>query len=392
MQGRTRLSSALVIVQLAFAVLLLTSAGLAYRSISLVSTRDLGFTSEHLLLATISTTGASATSEASLALLERVRDRLRVAPGIEAVSYARFVPTMPGALWPDEPIALAGVNPPVRAWVNNVGPDYLRTLGLSPIAGRELSASDPAAGATAMINRDLAETLWPGLPAIGRTLLMGTERLPVEVVAVTPNALFSGYATQTHPAFVLVAQRQRRAAPGITSFYIRHTGTLEAAAGEIRRALRDVDARVPIVYMRTLDTELDAATWPVRFIYVLLTLFAAASLLIATAGQSAVIAFDVRRRTRDFGLRMALGASSRQIVGSVLRQGLVWSAMGLTLGFALSTGVGQALRSVLFGVTPTDTRTLLGVLAVLLAASMLACLVPALRAARIDPMEALRHD
>jgi len=391
--GRSTLSTVLVIVQLAFAVLLLTSAGLAYRSIDLISTRNLGFPRENLLLATISTTGAATGTEASLGMIERVRERMSGAHGVRAVSYARFVPTMPGSLWPDQPIRVPGMNVPVRAWLNYVGPDYLQVLALSPAAGREFSGTDSAAQPVAMINRDLADALWPGEPAIGRTLLLGAEQRPLEVVAVAPNALYSGYGTQARPNFILLPERQRRGAvPGLISLYIRHTGSLDAAAAEIRRALRDVDTRIPIVYMRTLDTELDAATWPVRFIYILLTLFAGGSLLIATAGQYAVIAFDVRRRTRDFGVRMALGASSNQIISSVLRQGLVWSVSGLASGFVLSAAIGQALRGVLFGITPTDPGTYIGVLTVLFAASLLACLIPARRAARISPMQALRHD
>src|SRR5262249_30263111 len=157
--------------------------------------------------------------------------------------------------------------------------------------------------------------------ALGRTFLMGADRRPVQVTAVAPNALYSGYGTQTHPNFVLLPARQPRG-DSLVSLYVRHTGSLDDAAAGIRRALRDVDARGPIVYLRSLETERSAATWPVRFIYILLTLFAAASLLVATAGQYAVVAFDVRRRTRDFGVRMALGASAGQITSSVLRQGL----------------------------------------------------------------------
>jgi predicted permease len=389
-QGRTKLSSALVIVQLAFAVLLLTCAGLAYRSISLISTRDLGFSSDNLMLVTVSTTGASSTGEASAALLERVRERLRTAPRLRAVSYGRYVPTMPGALWPDPTIAVPG-GQPARAWMNAVGPEYLRTLGLSPLAGREFSESERG-GEGAMINRELANTLWPGESAVGRTLLMGPERRPLEVIGVVPDALFSGYGTQMRPSFIFLSARRGRTQAGPTTFYVRYSGTLESAVAEVRRALRDVDTRIPIVYNRTLHTELDAATWPVRFIYVLLTLFAGVSLMVATIGQYAVITFDVRRRTRDFGVRMALGASRGRIVTSVVRQGLVWSAVGLTVGSGLSLAAGRALRSVLFGITPTDGRTWLSVLTVLLATSLLACYLPARRAAQVDPMTALREE
>src|SRR5262249_20495665 len=156
--------------------LLLTSAGLAYRSISLIGTRDLGFVKDRLLLATITTTGAATTHDGSVALIERIRERVRAAPGVRSASYARFLPTMPGTLWPDGGTGAPGGSDSARAWINDVGPDYLRALGITPLAGREIPGDDRGAPETAMINRDLADTLWPGQSAVGRTLLVGADR------------------------------------------------------------------------------------------------------------------------------------------------------------------------------------------------------------------------
>jgi hypothetical protein len=358
----------------------------------LISTRDLGFDQRGLLLATITTTGTSSNNDATLVLLSRIQDRLRAVPSIRAVSYARLVPTMPDKLWPDRLVTIQGSTASERAWVNNVGPEFLGVLGIRPIAGTELSRRSSRLETVAMINRDLADALWPRQSAIGRTLLLGNDRQSVTVAAVVPNALFSGYGNREHPAYVLLPYASSEASSGQVNLYIRYQGSLDLLASEVRRAVREVDERVPIVYLRLLETELSAATWPIRFINVLLTLFAGGALLIAAAGQYAVIAFDVRRRTRELGVRMALGATSRDIVGSVIRHGAMWSALGLTFGFMLSVLVGRALRSVLFGITPTDVPTFLGVLGVLLCASMFACYIPARRASRIDPMIALRQD
>ena len=392
-QGRSRLSSTLVIVQLALAVLLLTSAGLAYRSTSLISGRSVGFETENLVLTTVSTTGAAPNDDSNRALLEALRERLRSAPGVRSVSYARSVPSMPDRQWRQDPVRGNNAEASLRAWVTGVGPDYLRVLGLSPLAGREFTADDRVATrASAIVNQNLADALWPGEPALGRTLQLRAGHAEVEVVGVAPNALFSGYGNETKPNFVFLSQRQEPAPPGEMTFYVRYTGALDAIAPAIGRALKDVDARVPIVYLRTLDAELYANTWPVRFISLLLVLFAAGSLTIAAIGQYAVVAFDMKRRTRDFGIRIALGASSRQLLSAAIWDGLRWTAVGLLIGFALSLGAGRAFRSVLFGITPTDALTYVSVFVVLAIASLLACYLPARSVSQIDPIRALRQD
>ena len=148
--------------------------------------------------------------------------------------------------------------------------------------------------------------------------------------------------------------------------------------------------RTPVAYMRTWDTQLDSATWPIRVLTMLLMLFAGGSLFIAAIGQYAVVSFDMRRRVREVGLRMALGASSRQVLTRVIREGLTLTAIGLAVGFLLSLGAGAILGAALYGITATDPVTYAGVFALLSAASLLACYLPARQAARINPMTALR--
>jgi predicted permease len=389
-QGRTRLSSALVVLQLSFAVLLRTAAGLGYRSVSLLGGRELGFPPEGLLLATVNTAGSAANAGANQALLERVRARLRSIPGVEAVSYTTGVPSR---WWSQVSVRETSAQDPVFAERSAVGPDYLRALGLAPLAGREFGEDAPPDARTeAMINQNLAGVLWPGRQALGRTLLVGPDKREATVTAVVPNALFSGISRSMHPNFVLLAQRQQPAGPGEMTFYIRYAGALDTMAPGVGAALRSVDPRVAIVFLRTMTTELDSTTWPIRLISLLLVVFAGASFVVAAIGQYAVVAFDMRRRTRDFGIRIALGASSRQIVGAVLSEGFRWTAAGLVMGFALSLAAGQAARNLLFGVTPTDAWTYIGVFALLAAASLLACYLPARRAARTSPMTALRHE
>ena len=387
-QGRSRLASGLVVLQLAFAVLLLAGAGLAYRSLSLVNALDLGFNQTGLLLVTVNTEGVP--EGVRSALLERMRERLGTVFGVSSVSYAR---TPPKEFWSREPVSVAGARQPIAAERNAIGPDYLRVFGLAPRLGRELTVEDRTRTPTvAVINENLAKALWPGEMALGRTMFVGAERQPVDVVGVAPNAFFSGFRREERPYFVFLPMQRHPSGGFEMTFYIRYAAPLDAVGPSVGRALAEVDSRAPIVYMRTMETQLAGITSIVRVMTTMLALFAAVSLLIATLGQYAVLAFTMKRRTRDFGLRMALGASAKQIVGSVIAEGLRLTAAGLLIGSGLSLVSGRALGSLLFGVTATDPITYAGVVVVLACASLTACWIPARRASNVDPMRALREE
>jgi len=387
-QGRSRLASGLVVLQLAFAVLLLASAGLAYRSLSLVNALDLGFNQTGILLVTINSEGVPEGVRATL--IDRMRDRLASVFGVTGVSDARVPPK---EFWGTEPVRVAGAQQPITAERNIIGPEYLHVLGLTPKVGRELTTLDRTRTTTAVvINENLAQALWPGEMAVGRTVLVGGQGQPVEVVGVAPNAFFSGFRREERPYFIFLPRRSDERAGGEATFYIRYTGPLDTVGPAIGGALAEVDSRAPIVYMRTMETQLAEITSIARVMTTMLSLFAAASLLIAILGQYAVLAFIMKRRTRDFGVRMALGASAKQILRSVIHEGLRLTALGLVIGSTLSLVSGRALRSLLFGVTSTDPLTYGGVVAVLACASLIACWIPGWRASRVDPMEALREE
>jgi len=299
-------------------------------------------------------------------------------------------------------VRTSGSTSTARAGVNYVGPNYLKVFGLFPAAGRDVAANDRLrTNKIAVVNQNLAETLWPGRQAVGQTIVLPRIAQPFEVIGVAPNALFSGGQTDPHPNFIFLAEQQDelRATGGAgffdsgeTTFYIQYEGSLDATISTVRRAVREIDERIPIVYLRTLDEQLENATFGQRVLTRLLTLFSLLSLVIAAAGQYAVVAFGTRRRVREFGVRIALGASSTEILRSVLKEGFTLTAVGLLVGFGLSLSVGIALRRLLVGVTPTDLQTYLGVFALLTAASVLACYLPARRASRVNPLVTLRYE
>ena len=360
------------------------------RSLAVLDASELGFDRDKLLLVTINTKAAAPTREANAILLGSMLDRLRTVRGVTSVSYARR-PVQ--TFWSIEPVTANAGDRPLLAERNEVGPGYLRAMGLRPILGHDFDERDDTHGTIpAVINQHLAAALWPGQPAVGRVLRLRSYPQPIVIGGVAPDAYYSGYRRNADPNFILVSARHAPPQPDEVTLYVRYSGAMDDVVPAIGRTLRAVDDRAPIVYVRTMDKQLASLTWLIDALAVLLASFAVGSLLIATIGQYAAVAFTMRRRMRDFGVRIALGASSRDILTSVLREGLRLTAVGLAIGGALSLATAGSLRSMLFGVTPTDARTYVGVFALLATASLIACYVPARRASRIDPMQALRDE
>ena len=385
--GRSRLTHGLVVLQLAFSILLLTSAGLARRSLSLQDSLDAGFDTRSVLLATVNTAGEVARAEANHTLVESLKARLARLPGVAGVSY---VTGLRVSGWVDFPLRRDEADAPTLAANNVVGAGYFAAVGVKLLDGRDFTPT-PTAGRSAIVNRHLAELLWPGQRAVGRILREGAGA-PIEIVGVVDDAFFTGRATEGRPRFIFFSSAETPAPPGETTFVVRHTVAQDVIAPAIARALREADARVPIARLRSLEHEVASEVAPIWILTTLLTLFAGGSLVIAAIGQYAVVAFDGRRRTREFGLRIALGASSRQLITAVVSESFRLTAIGIVVGFALSAAAGTILARVLFGITPTDPPTYLGVFLLLAAASLVACYLPARRAARTDPLAALRTE
>ena len=401
-RGRSRLSNALVLVQLAFSVLLLTSAALAYRSLFLLETGDVGFDVEKIVVMTVRT-GRSGNitpnmdippeeRAAGFEMLERIRRRLRDVHDVEAVSYGRRAP---GPYFPVvTPIEREGSSEPVRALHRAVGPDYLSALGMAPLAGRDIAENDHR-GATrvGVINQNLASALFGDRSPLGQTIFVGRAREALEIVGVAPNASFDGPLHDPRPYFVFSAEQQ---AAGLASaephFFVRYRGSLETIAPTLTKAVAAVAPGLPVVSLRTMAFQIESVTEMERMLATLLAFFAGMSLVVAALGQYAVSMFNMRRRTRDFGVRMALGASATRIQRRVVGEALRLTLGGLVLGFAMSVAAALAGRSFLFGITPTDPLTYASVFAVLGLTSVIAAYVPAWQAGRVNVVDALRQE
>jgi predicted permease len=384
--GRSKLASVLIVAQLALCVVLLTGGGLAWRSLSLMNATDLGFARDHLLLANVST--------AEGADLEGVRQRIAAAPGVESASWAMGAPP-DSHPWRNIPAQATEGGPSVHTEGTHVGPAYLRTLGVPFVEGGE-----EWHGAAAVINRKLARALWPGQRAVGHTFLLGTNVTPLRVVGVVPDGAFSAVddsgaselAEADRQPFIFISDTYIAAAGQDRTFHIRYRGSLADLVPAVTVAIHGSDPRLTVFAVRTMQTEWDEFTSPVRVLVTLVGCFAMGGLFVAAVGLYAVVAFYTGKRTRELGIRTALGASPVQAARLIVKEGLLLTAFGLAVGLAICGIAGRAFAHLLFGVTPTDAITWISVIALLMSVSLGACWMPARRAARVDPMMALRQD
>ncbi|MGO9262037.1 MAG: FtsX-like permease family protein [Bryobacteraceae bacterium] len=399
-RGRSRTANFLVVAQMALCVLLLISGSLAWRSTKMMESTDLGFTRDHVLLAGVDTRIAAGSRAENLVLMERMRERLLAVPGVVSASWAVAAPPHPHG-WMGVPVQPAGSAESVPSDGTYAGPDYLHTLRVPILAGRDFSRADVTGrGAVAIINRKLAHALWPGQSAVGRILTVGTAEIPLEVVGIVPDAAFngvgndgqfSGLAPEDRRNFVFLPEALQ-GDPGSYTFHVRYAGDTAALVPALRAALAEIDRSVPVFSVRTMEAEFEDFTLPVHMFANVVGLFAAGALLLASLGLYAVVAFYSARRRRELGIRVALGASPRQVLSAVLRDGLLLTAAGLTIGLALTAAAGKAFGSLLYGISPGDPITYATAVATLAAVSLVACYIPARRAARVDPMLSLRQE
>jgi predicted permease len=382
--GRSPLANLLAATQLALCVVLLTGAGLASRSLYLIGTADLHFKKDHLLLVSVNTAGAAQGSRQTISLLERLRHRIGGLPGVIAASYASAVPPANFGGWGGI-VQAHGSTQTARTAGMEAGPRLLETLGVSLVAGRAISEEDVTMGRrVAVVNRHLADTLWPGESPLGRSLIVLGE--PFEVIGVTVNAAMATMQG-ANPNYVFVP-----AQTGGRVLYVRYAADEAGVAAAVRAAIREMDSRIPVSAVRTMEQEIETDNAPQILVASLLGVFSSGSLVVAAIGLYAVIAFHTARRTRDFGIRLALGAKSSEILRGVLRDGLVIAAFGSGLGVALSLVAGRLFASLLVAVTPMDLPTYCSVIALVTGVSLAACAIPARRASRVDPVIALRQE
>jgi predicted permease len=397
-----RLRKALVVAQVALSMLLVAGAGFFARSLYNLKHLHPGFDTSDLISFTVDP-GLAGYDQAHIKrFYETLLARLREQPGVLAASVAEIsVLTGSGSrrtirVQSYEPKPGENMNP----GTSGVGPDYFRTMGLPLVAGRDFTDRDTAgAPLVAVVNETFANAFFGRDNPIGRRFYFrpSSDRLEVEIVGVVKDALYrnmrEGTTTENQtPRFAYTAYQQSERLSEMT-FYVRaSTGAGATMPDRIRRIARSVDASVPVYQLQTVERTVDLALFNERMLALLSAAFGLLATVLASVGLYGVMSYVVSRRTREIGIRIALGAERGSVVGMVLKEVAVLALLGIAVGVPAAMSLSRFVRSQLFGISPADPVTI-GVAAVTLGlVALFAGYIPARRASRVQPVIALRFE
>jgi predicted permease len=405
--GRSR--SALVFAEVALGAVLLVGAGLLIRSFQRLVNVDPGFRADHLVVFDVALSGSRYDYDVPKnAFADRLQAALAALPGVQGVAVAANRPFDPEQFGPSTSFRIDGAPPPApgtepTSKLRPVSPEFFRTMGMTLLHGRTFTAAENRAGAAPVlvINEALANRWFPGQDPIGMHLTYGfwhggstspTDSTVVhpegEIIGVVRNASYASLAGAPEPATFLPYHRF----PLGATFVVRTTLEPSSVENAIRREVAAADPDVPTYAMGTMTAAVAESVSQLRFYTVLLGAFAAIALLLATLGVYGVVSYVVSQQMRDFGIRMALGADTRNIVTLVLRRGATLILPGLAVGIIGALFLTRTIRDLLFGVGPFDVPTLALVCVVFVVTGVIGCLLPARRAAGAEPVAAMRAE
>ncbi|SRR5579871_177464 len=393
------LARGLVVAQVAASLVLLVGAGLFLRTLVNLTNVDTGFDKHNVLMTSLDASGAGYHEDPRLeAMMQQVEDRVNGLPGVQAASFSFSVF---GGGWTNVvrvPGRLKSDNDP-EVFHNIVGPRYLDAMGISIVLGRGLLPQDSGTSKrVAVINETLAKDYFAGVSPLGRTFSVASdsgedshqvEWQNIEVVGVVKDAKYEGLEEkQTPAAFYPHAQH-----PGfLYNFVARYSGDRQTASRAITRTVNAVDPNLPVDDFTTLTQTVDDSVLNHRIVAQLCTFFGLLAVLLACIGLYGLMSYGVTRRTNEFGVRLALGANRNNVVWLVLRETLVLITFGVMIGLAIVPTVSHFIVSLLFGLKPYDALSVISAIFALSAVALLAGYFPARRAARVDPMVALRYE
>jgi putative ABC transport system permease protein len=399
----------LVVTEIALALVLLIGAALLIRTFAAVSSVKPGFDTAGVLTMKTSLAGVKYDTAAKMeTLIRNMQEHFEALPGVEGVAFASMLPIEPGM---DLPFSIVGRTPPNGGAYQGgeqyrlVSAHYFAALGIPLRHGRRFSDADSSGGAPVVIvNEAFAKKYWPKEDALGQSVMIGHGLGPeIEdrsrlLVGIVGNVRERGLDQDLAPVYYVPAAQAPDGLIALTnrvvpcSWVLRTRGGASSLGGSLQREMQRVDPQLAAADIYSMAQVVSKSTARQNFNMLLLGIFAAVALVLAAVGIYGVMAFTVEQRTAEIGIRMALGAQQSQMLGLIMRHGLVLAGIGVATGAAAAFGLTRLLARLLFGVTASDPATFAGVSAALAAVALLACFIPARRAARVDPMVALRGD
>jgi predicted permease len=394
--GRAR--GALVTTQIAFSMVLLVLAALFARSLQNVARIELGIDVDSLVSFSVAPRQNGYSPERTAAIYDRIEQELAAQPGVTGVSSAA-VPMIAGSefVWGLRVEGFENRGEPVESRFNVVGPSFFATLSIPVLAGREFTAADTTgAQLVAIVNERFARDYGLERSALGKHIRFGGPN-PLEIVGVVADAAYANVKAEV-PAQLFVP----RSAPGgagvfslfggTAFFYVRAGMNPDSLLRSIPRVVASIDATLPVSNLITMRRQAQENIFLDRLVTILSTTFAGLATLLAAIGLYGVLAYGVAQRTRELGLRLALGAEPANLRAVVLRQVALWAVIGIAIGGGAAIGFGRLAESLLYGLTAFDGRALVAAAVTLSLVMLAAAYFPARRASRITPMEALRHE
>jgi predicted permease len=386
---RQKLRSALLVSQLALSMLLLIVGGLFGRALVRARAIDTGFDPRGLHIASLDLGLANYDSTRGVQFATTLLDQVRALPNVESATLSAMIPLSGGGMGLGA-VEVSGITTPEGGWRldwNVVTPGYFGTMGIPLVGGRDFTTADRSGAApVAIMNQHFAEELWPGQDPIGRTFR--TNDRVVTVIGIARDSKYRELS-ETPRSFLYVPLAQNYMSR--TSVIARTTGGV-SPAGEIRRAVTALDRNLPILNQVSFEAHAATSLFPQRIAVYIAGSLGGIAVLLALLGIYGVTSFSVAQRTREFGVRAALGADRRRVVSMVLRQGLALAGLGVAIGATAGLIVAKLLSSLLYGVDATDGVAFVGAGALLTVAALAASWLPARRAAAVDPVIALRAE
>jgi predicted permease len=389
-----RLRRVLVVAQVALSLLLLVGAGLFARSLHNLRRLEPGFEAERLLVFSVDPPLAGYDRTRVREFAQRLQQELEATPGVKSAAPA-LNPIMADSVWRST-IKVDGYTSKegedMSPQVNAVAPTYFATLGAPLLAGRDFDARDvQGAARVAIVNETMAKYFWGNESPLGKRFgFARDDRIDIEVVGVVRDGKINSMREEI-PRLVYVPLNQQEEISGLV-VYARTSLPEDGVATALRQAVGKLDSALPVYNLKTMQAQISESLFVERMVAALSAAFGLLATMLAAVGLYGVMSYSVARRTREIGIRLALGAPRQRVLGMVLREVGVLGAWGLGLGLPIAIGLAQLLRAQLFGLAPHDPLTIASATLLLACVTVLAGLVPARRAMRVDPILALRYE